>query len=241
MNEELGVLCKVQDTDTEIARRRHALDALDSGKRLEDDVAVVQNELTALQTQRAASEKENLDAELELKSLQEKKQHFQTQLYSGTVRNPRQLSDLHKEVEMLGREIGKIEDRMLVLMETLESQRAEISTREQRLAELKAELESVHSTYREKSARLRGEIAELESHRTELAPLVGVHLLKRYEQIRARMGNLGLVRVTGTTCPGCQIALPSDTLKAMKSGKPGPTCDNCGRMLAMGDSHDAGE
>lgn len=235
MNEELGILCKVQETDTEIARRRQVLDALDAGTRLEEEIAALEGELAGLRAEQAAADQENLDAELELKSLQEKKDRFQGQLYSGNVSNPRQLSDLHKEVGMLGREIGKIEDRMLVIMETLDSQRTEITARETRLGEAKGELASVRADYEQKSDRLRSEIAELESQRNGLAPRVGAHLLKRYEQIRARMGNLALVRVTGTTCPGCQIALPSDTLKAMKAGKPGPTCDNCGRMLASAE------
>lgn len=234
MNEELGVLCKVQETDTEIARRREALDSLDAGTQLEDEIGELESELAELGEKRAAAEQENLDSELELKTLQEKRERFQGQLYSGTVSNPRQLSDLHKEVEMLGREIGKIEDRMLDLMETLESQRSEIATRETRVGELKAQLESVRAGYEEKSRRLRSEVEELESQRQEFASRVGKQLLKRYEQIRSRMSNLGLVRVTGTTCPGCRIALPSDTVKAMKTGKPGPTCDNCGRMLVWG-------
>ena len=232
MNEELGILCKLQETDTEIERRRQTLDSLDAGAQLEEDIGGFESELADLREKQAAAEQENLDSELELQTVQEKKERFQGQLYSGAVSNPRQLSDLHREVEMLAREIRKIEDRMLELMEALESQRTEIATRETRVGELKSELESVRSDYENKGARLLSELEELESQRKALAPRIGAHLLKRYEQIRSRMGNLALVRVTGTTCPGCRIALPSDTVKAMKAGRPGPTCDNCGRMLA---------
>jgi len=241
VNEELGILCKVQETDTEIARCRQALDSLDAGTQLEEEIGGLESELAEIREKQAATDQENLDSELELKSLQEKKERFQGQLYSGAVSNPRQLSDLHREVEMLSREIGKIEDRLLELMEALESQRSEIATRETRVGEIKGELESVRSGYEDKSARFRSELEELASQRRELAPRVGVHLLKRYEQIRSRMSNLGLVRVTGTTCPGCRIALPSDTMKAMKAGRPGPTCDNCGRMLVWGGSDGAKE
>jgi predicted nucleic acid-binding Zn-ribbon protein len=239
VNEELGILYKLQETYTEIARRRQALDALDAGAQLEEEIARLASELAEYREKQAATDQDNLDSELELKSLQEKKERFHGQLYSGAVSNPRQLSDLHREVEMLGREIRKLEDRLLEMMETLESQRAEIATRETRVGELRGELESVRSDYEDKGARLLSELEELESQRRELAPLVGVHLLKRYEQIRSRMGNLGLVRVTGTTCPGCRIALPSDTMKAMKAGRPGPTCDNCGRLLVWGGSDGA--
>ncbi|MCJ7752657.1 MAG: hypothetical protein MUQ65_16465, partial [Armatimonadetes bacterium] len=140
MNEALGILCKVQETDTEIARRQQALDALDAGTQLEEEIGGLESELAELREKQAATDQENLDSELELKSLQEKKERFQGELYSGAVSNPRQLSDLNQEVEMLGREIRKIEDRMLELMETMESQRTEIATRETRVGELKGEL-----------------------------------------------------------------------------------------------------
>jgi len=39
------------------------------------------------------------------------------------------------------------------------------------------------------------------------------------------------VKVTGPTCPGCRITLPSETVKAAKAGRSGLTCDNCGRLL----------
>jgi len=39
------------------------------------------------------------------------------------------------------------------------------------------------------------------------------------------------VRVTGNTCPGCQIVLASEVLKELKTGSPNQSCDNCGRML----------
>ena len=240
MNEQLSILCELQETDTEIARHREALDTLDTGTQVEEEIGGVESELVELREKQAAIEHENLDRELELKTLQDKKERFHGQLYSGKVSNLGQLSDLHQEVEMLAREIRKIEDHVLDLMETLESQRAEIAARDTRLGELKGDLESVRSRYEDRSARLRSELEELESQRGEFASRVGTQLLKRYEQIRARMGNLGLVRVTGTTCLGCRIALPSDTIKAMKAGRPGPTCDNCGRMLAWGGG-DGGE
>jgi len=238
VNEELSVLYRVQETDTEIARHQQALGSLDSGAEVEGEIGRLERELAELRGQRAAALKEHLDCELELKTLEEKKERFQGQLYSGRVSNPRQLTDLHKEVEMLAREVRKLEDRVLELMETLESQQSEIETREKRVAELQGELELVRAAYEEKGSRLRVELVELEARRKEYAGQLNVHLLKRYEQIRARMGNVGLVRVTGTTCPGCRIALPSDTVKAMKAGKPGPTCDNCGRMLVWGGSEE---
>ncbi|NIN97204.1 MAG: hypothetical protein GTO49_19960, partial [Anaerolineae bacterium] len=83
-----------------------------------------ERDLARLREQHRTTEKEATDRDLELKALEEKKARFESQLYGGTVRNPRQLSDLQGEVTMLSREISKVEDRILELMEALESERS---------------------------------------------------------------------------------------------------------------------
>jgi len=231
VSQELATLYEVQKTDTEIASLKEALAKLDSGAELQSQIAAAEAGLTSLLSRHHDIEKESLDRDLELKTLEEKRTKFRAQLYGGAVRNPRQLADLQGEVGMLSREIGKIEDRMLELMDALESQRAEIGERESRLAEMRDELRAVQERYAGTSERLRRELSDLEGRRKELAAQVPQQLLKRYEQIRPRQGNLGVVKVTGANCPGCRIALPSETLKSLKADRGTLICENCGRLL----------
>lgn len=229
--EDMLALYEVQQADSELARLSKELEELDAGEALAAEIAALEAETKSLAQQERRTEQEAEDRTLELRGLEEKREKFRAQLYGGTVRNPRQLSDLEGEVAMLSREISKLEDQILGLMEALEEQRGTLSERERRLAEMRERLAGVQERHQAQSARLRGEIAELEGQRAAAAARVERQLLKRYEQIRARQGNLGLVRVTATTCPGCRIALPSDTIKALHRGTRGLTCDNCGRLL----------
>ncbi len=231
MSEELAILFQVQEADTELARLGQALAGLDSGAQLESEVAAAEAELAGLREQEHAAERESLDRELELRTLEEKRKRFHDQLYSGAVRNPRQLSDLQEEVEMLSREIRKVEDRVLELMEMLEERRAQIHAREAELKELRERLEAVRGKYETTGGRLRQEIAELEARRGGLASQVSANLLRRYEDIRSRQGNLGVVKVTGNTCPGCRITFPSEVLKALRAGRPNLSCESCRRLL----------
>jgi len=231
VNEELATLHRVQELDSEIARREQALAGLDSGDSLEQAIETLRAELTELRQTQESADNESLNLELEVRTLQQRRDVFNTQLYSGRVSNPRQLADLQQEVEMLGREIRRVEDRMLELMETTESRRAQIAAREQQLAELEQLLDAVRARYAEVGGRLRAEMSELEVARQETAQRVSAPLLRRYEQIRGRSANIGVVKVTGTDCPGCHIALPSETLKQLKGGRSGLACDNCARLL----------
>ena len=231
MSDDLAILHEVQQADTELARLRDALAGLDTGDELAAQIQEAQRELARLLQQHRATEKEATDRDLELKTLEEKKAKFERDLYSGTVHNPRQLSDLQGEVTMLAREIGKVEDRLLELMESLEGERSDIQQQEARMKDLEGRLEAVRARYENTGGRLQHDITELEAKRRERASHVRAQLLKRYEQIRTRQGNLGLVKLTGTTCPGCRITLPSETVKGLKGGRQDLTCENCGRML----------
>lgn len=231
MSHELAVVYQVQQADTEMARLQAALGGLNNGDELASEIASAEAELADLREKRRATDREQLDHQLELKTLEEKKRKFQGQLYGGSINNPRQLHDLQGEVDMLSREISKIEDRVLQLMQEIEDQRSEEASREARLAESQQTLEEVRDRYAKTEARLRGELADCAVGRKALAAQINPHLLKRYEQIRARQGNVGLVRVTGSTCPGCQISIASEVLKELKARSPNQSCDNCGRML----------
>jgi predicted nucleic acid-binding Zn-ribbon protein len=231
VSDELAILYQVQQVDTELAQLRAALAKLDSGAELKTELAAAENEYKTLLSRHHTAEAESRALELEIATLQEKKAKFESQLYGGTVRNPRQLSDLQDEVAMLDREVTKLEDRELELMETLESQRSQLSSRAADLAEMKQQLETVLSNYAARSATLSEQIAALEPKRKELATGVTASLLKRYEQIRTRQSNLGLVRVKTGSCPGCRVGLASELLKELRTGRVGITCDNCGRLL----------
>ena len=240
MSHDLAVLYEIQKADIEIAVMKEAMASLDNGAEFESQIAVEEAELAALRDRHRGTERESLDRELELKTLEEKRTKFRAQLYGGAIRNPRQLQDLQEEVGMLDREIGKIEDRMLELMDSLESERTEIGERESRLAKKREQLREVQERHARTSERLRGEVSVLADRRKELTAQVAVQLLKRYEQIRVRQENLGVVKVTGTNCPGCQVALPSETVKALKVDRGTITCENCGRLLFW-DSSESGD
>lgn len=236
VSEAMKVLYRVQQGDTEIAGRETALAGLDDGAELADELAAAEADLARLQEQHRATDKDNLDCELELKALEEKKARFDRQLNAGTVRNLRQIQDLEGEVKMLSREIGKLEERMLELMEKLDAQNADIAGKEAELQAKREQLAEARSKFQGTGSRLRSEIAELRAEREQYAAQVEPTLLKRYEQIRARQANLGLVKVTRDTCPGCRIALPSETLKALRAGRSNLACDNCGRLLFWDES-----
>jgi hypothetical protein len=222
---------QVQELDLEVARLRRALEELDSGEELRAHVQALKAEVASLGAGREKTQAEQLDRDLEMKTLEEKKKKSETHLYSGRVSNPKQLASFQQEVEMLAREIDRLSDLILQLLEELDTGRKTLAEKEKLLAEEGAQLEATEETYAATSTRLRGEIEAREARRAKAAGEVPAALLRRYEQIRTRQGGVGMVKVTEPVCPGCHVGIPSEVMKAIKAYSQPQGCESCGRLF----------
>ncbi|MFN2186535.1 MAG: zinc ribbon domain-containing protein, partial [Anaerolineae bacterium] len=92
--------------------------------------------------------------ELEIGGVNAKLKQNQDRLYSGRVRNPKELSNLQEEANALRRRRSELEDHQLELMIAIEETEGE-------LAERRARLKQIESTWREEQARLQAEKEDL--------------------------------------------------------------------------------
>ena len=230
MSTDLAALYEVQQIDTRIHDLERERDALDSGAELRAQVEGACAQAQAARDELRAMEIELRDAELQMKTHEAKKKDYEDRLYSGRVRNPKEIDDMQREVQMLGEHVDKLEDKALNLMEQIEPRRAAVAHMELALREQEAELARVVAQYETESARIAAEIAALRSQRAQLVPAVPADLLRRYDELRARRANLGIVMVTSEMCPGCRIAVSVDTMRQLKRGAR-VCCESCGRIL----------
>jgi len=61
------------------------------------------------------------DTELEQKAVEEKRAAEEKKLYSGTVRNPKELTAMQEEVEMLARQRSRLDEKIILLMDEVET------------------------------------------------------------------------------------------------------------------------
>ena len=72
-------------------------------------------------------------------------------------------------------------------------------------------------------------ITKLQEARENLASRIKPELLNRYERV-ARSYERAIVPVTGNSCLGCFVTLPT-SYASLKDKKSFLTCENCGRIL----------
>lgn len=241
MASDLATLYEVQQVDTRIQALEREREALDSGAELRGQAEALRGQVTAARDELRAIENDLRDTELQIKTREAKKRDFEDKMYSGRVRNPKELDDMQREVGMLGNQVDKLEDKGLSLMEDAEQRRAALAEREAELKRQEAQLAQVESHYQAESARIANEIAQLQAQRAALTPSVPKDLLRRYDELRAKRGNLGIVKLTSGVCPGCRIAISLDTMRQLKRGDKPVSCESCGRMLYWEEAEPARE
>lgn len=234
----LSRLLDLQSEDSEIRRLEERKDSLPEAKELAElnealaelaaDIAIAGKEL-----EETGREHSRIEGEMDL--LDQKLQKEEKRMYDGGVSNPKELSALQAEVEMLKRKKGEFEDQLLEVM----VQKDQVSDTSARLEEERSEKEAAAAQLSAKVNELTAEIdADLLKHRTkrsEVAATIPGDLLGLYDGLREQKHGIGAAALQGGTCQGCHTKLPAREVERLKSERGLQRCDNCRRILVVTD------
>ena len=233
MREKLKALYDLQQLDLELARIEKAKSNLDDGSAKRHQVNAVRQKLQNAEKSYHDATAEMQDCELNLKSVESKQKTYKEKLYSGKVSNPKELESMEKEIEMLGRQKDKLEERILELMDIIEKRRTVVETVRQNLGVHEADLAAVTEKTAQEAGILSAKIQELTAERERLLPTVDPMLVKRYDAMRVRLGGVAVSRVEGGNCTGCHTQITSGMMNALKAAQDMQTCENCSRILYL--------
>jgi predicted nucleic acid-binding Zn-ribbon protein len=223
-------LYRLQCLDSEGDTARHRL----------AEVEAALGESEALRQARRASERAQAraqkwalrqrDLELQTQGLSDKISRSQQRLYSGVVKNPKELTDLQAEVAALRRRRQKLEDDLLeAMIERDEAEAARVEAH-RHLDETQARWSAQQADLMAERDVLQERLAEIEQMRAELLPNIEASDLAIYQTLRRRKRGLAVVAVRDGACGGCGVAVsPSLEWQLRRDGR--ATCGNCGRMI----------
>ncbi len=235
MNKALNALYKLQEVDSALALAYKRYNALDKGA-AEQAAADSDRALhTRTVKEHHESARDLQDSELELKTLEEHKASFEKKLNSGRVTNWKEMQDIQEEIDALGRQRSKLDERILGLMDQLETRR---TSKKQTAAKLKAAdaaLVAKQAEYKTSARKLAVQVQTLNAQRIELAAPVAPGLLRRYEAIRTSKGGMGIAKLENGDCGGCHTSLPSGVITAVEDTESIEVCESCGRLLCVGE------
>lgn len=215
-------------------------DQIRAGKQRLGEVLRAQKEteaLTAARAQAAAAAKKlqqwqtrHTDLRLELGSVNEKAKRSEQRLYSGNVKNPKELNDLQLEIEALGRRRRAIEDEMLEAMIMVEESEVEKTAADEQLAAIEAGWQKDQANLKQEQNELALRLNQLLGRREQQARKADPQLLKSYTTLAQKKNGIAVAGLRDNTCLGCRLSLPAHRVKDAREGKL-IYCDNCGRIL----------
>ncbi len=233
MDDNFQILLRIHDVDLKIADITRRLASLDNGDTLRKQIAEAKRLLDSCDKSLSAIDAEVLDAELKLKTLEDKKKSFERKLYAGEVTNPKELSSMEKEVEILRQQRGQLDERLLELYETRDQRKSQLEKVKSVLNELSSRLEQVSADYETAAKKLNAELALLNVERGKcVSQITDQPLLQRYETLRARYKDTGLAKAVDGKCSACKVSLTSFIIRQLKDTGHA-TCESCARILVM--------
>ncbi|MFQ6101743.1 MAG: zinc ribbon domain-containing protein [Anaerolineae bacterium] len=170
------------------------------------------------------------DLELEIQGLADKISRSEKRLYSGVVKNPKELADLQAEVAALRRRRQKLEDDLLEAMIEREEADTTHAQAQEHLDEIQARWSDEQAGLVAEREALRGELAKIEQAQAGLLPSIEAHDLAVYQALRHRKGGQAVVQVHDGACGGCGIAISPSLEWRLRQGEL-VHCGNCERIV----------
>ncbi|MEZ4512849.1 MAG: hypothetical protein R3C62_13340 [Chloroflexota bacterium] len=227
---QIQQLYRLQQIDTEIRQKKQRLaEVLRAQKETEALLAAREREKTAVSTlKKWQGTHSNLN--LELGSLNSKAKSAENRLYSGNVKNPKELTDLQDQIAAMGRQRSGLEEQMLEAMIMVEDAEAEAQAATTARSSEEAQWQQAQADYKEEQNTLALRLHHLLGARPKQVEQIDPKLLQDYERIGQRNGGEAVALLKLNMCQGCRITVSANKVKEVVEGKV-THCGGCGRIL----------
>lgn len=224
-------LWRLQEIDSALDARRATIEDAQSRVGASDEVAAVRAELEETIAACRAAEAAQKDLELQADDIRSKIGPAEQKLYSGSIKNPKELADLQHDIEQHKRQLSSIEDLDIEALSAVESA-------ENARKETQSRLDAMERAWREEQEELNARIAQLtqeiaayDAERRDQAADIEPDILRTYEHVRRAHQGRGVARLDRNLCLGCRISLPTSTVNKARAGNALVQCPNCERIL----------
>jgi len=226
-----GQLYQLQEIDLEIAEKERRLEQVNSRLGRDDVVVAVRRKLDAAKERLEELRHGQRSLDWEIDDLAGKIKKGDEELYSGRIKNPKELSNLQHEVELLKAKRDDLETKDLEIMEQVESAEAGADALNRELEETTTEWQREQEQLRKDKETLGSSLNKLRQQRQALAGEVDPGTVALYEGLRKGKG-FAVARVEQGICRGCRISLSSSELQQARSGAL-VQCGSCSRILYL--------
>lgn len=230
----LADLLDLQVVDLEIDRLLHERESLPELVSYKETHSKLQGATQRMESARAELRETNLAIDKtngELEIAEEKVDREQMRLYAGGL-SARDADYMRREVEMLTRRKGEMEEEVLELLERAETQEAEAESATAEVEQLTEAKRAFESVITESWKTIDARIAGKEERKANIFPLIEGETVELYEELRTAKGGVGVGRLADGVCGGCHLRITEAEELDVRKSDP-PRCIHCRRILVV--------
>ena len=230
----IGQLYQLQRVDLEREEKNCHLAEVEASLGETEDLKQARQMVAEMDDRLVHLRKQVRDLELEVGTVEDKLKHNQDRLYSGQVRNPKELKSLQEEAAALRRHRSQLEDGELELMIAIEGGEAELAERQARLRQIEDLWRADQAGMFAERDRLQQRLAELEEQSGDMRAELPKKDLAFYDDLQARLAGKGIALLKDGLCQGCGVDVPMTVARAAERGQGLNYCPICDRLLYGG-------
>jgi len=224
-------LYQLQEVELEIESNEQALAQIASQLGESQAVVRARTELKLKQQHLEELGRQQHSAEWEVEDLVNKLTPAEDKLYSGRIKNPKELANLQHEVDGLRIRRSQLEDKTLEIMGQVELSTASVATLSDELRTLEAEWHSQQQRLSTNMEQLKTTLSDLKHKRQLLSANIDPQAIEFYQELKKQKGR-AVAKVEQGICRGCRILLPTTELQRARSDSL-VQCSSCGRILFL--------
>lgn len=180
--------------------------------------------------------KERRQVEMDIDDMETKIKKSNEKLSS--IKTNKEYRAVLKEIDELGEEKARLEDRLLEIMETIESAEKTYNIIKKKVKKEEKSFEKEKEEILKEEKALESEIDRLKNQREKLCKKINSidgSLLEKYDFLRLRKGGIAISPVIKGVCQTCHLGIPPQKFNELIKGDNLMTCPHCMRIIYWGD------
>jgi uncharacterized protein len=230
MLQEIEQLLLLQERDQKVRMFKAELETVPlEQQRIEQLVAAKSRAFEQVKQRNRDVEVQRKMLELDAQTRRDSIAKYKTQQYQ--TRKNEEFQAISHEIHRFEKEIERIEDHEIELMEQTEQIQKETVSAELELKAAKRQSELQQADLKKKESTLGERLQQAEAEREKLAEDLDPDLLFRYTRLFATKGGNAVVPIEHEYCMGCHMKNTSALVHRVKLGRDIANCEQCGRIL----------
>ena len=224
-------LFRLQTQDTLRMKMNARLKEIDRVIAADKDVIQANEKLSEAQKANHSADSVLKDLLAQVKEKKLKRELTQNNLFSGKVRNPKELQDLQAETFALDRAIAKLEEDQLQAMMIAEETASAVDQARSDLQNVLDRKASENSRLMGEKHKIEAEIPQVDAQRQALIVQLDEVTFKIYRSLMKSKAGRAVAEINEDSCGACGVTITPAVIQAAKSPTQIAYCQNCGRIL----------